>query len=292
MSNSFACPHTIPVDNVGGGPFPGEIWPFQTSEFDCLILQVNVPLSSLVGDSKAPKSSKLPVMVYIHGGGFVLGKIDEQHSTALIVDQSISDNQPVIGVSLQYRLGALGYLKTPETENVALHDQRNALLWIQKFIAGFGGDEKKVTAFGESAGSISICYHMLAPPPPSGPLFHRVILMSGLIAPMTAPIPADEADKVYEQMLEILEIKERGAAAMERLRELDVEKLVGATDFHSATGGMWLPIKTEHWFGKDFESVTWDRIPDLLGQCAWVDEIVIGTTGYEVRETAAVRSGC
>ncbi|ORY15434.1 Alpha/Beta hydrolase protein [Clohesyomyces aquaticus] len=274
----FACPHSQPPDAAGGGSFPGEPWPSPQSELDCLILQVNVPLACL-----QPQSSpnRLPVLVYIHGGGFVLGKIDAQHNTSLLVSQSISDSQPLISVSLQYRLGALGYLKVPGGSNFAPYDQRNALLWIQKFIKGFGGDEKKVTVFGESAGGMSICYHMLAAPPPSGPLFNRVVLMSGVIGPMCAPIPEMEADKVFEQVCEILEIKERGEEAVERLRGMEVEKIVFVSDWLSGSGGMWLPTVTEEWFGEEFERVSWDRIPELLGRCEWVDEVVLGTTGIE-----------
>ena len=143
------------------GLFPNQIWPPTTDEVNSLILQVNVPLACLQESSS--KLSNLPVLIYIHGGGFVLGKIDEQHSTALMVEQSLLDSQPIVSASIQYRLGALGFMRTPEGEsNFGFHDQRNALLWIQKFISGFGGDEKNVTVFGESAGSMSICYHMLA----------------------------------------------------------------------------------------------------------------------------------
>jgi carboxylesterase type B len=64
-----------------------------------------------------------------------------------MVEQSILDAQPIISVSLQYRLGAFGYLYTPEpgNANLAMNDQRNALLWIQKFVEGFGGNRENVT---------------------------------------------------------------------------------------------------------------------------------------------------
>jgi hypothetical protein len=64
-----------------------------------------------------------------------------------MVEQSILDSQPIISISLQYRLGALGYLLTPEpgNANLAMNDQRNALIWIQKFVEGFGGNHENVT---------------------------------------------------------------------------------------------------------------------------------------------------
>lgn len=278
----YACPQVFPNDISGGGTFPGEVFPPASDEFKCLILQLNIPLSCL---QSAGSSSKLPVMVYIHGGGFVLGKIDEQHNTALMVEQSLLDSQPMISASIQYRLGAFGYLHTPEpgNENLGLNDQRNALLWIQKFIGGFGGDSSKVTVFGESAGCISICAHMLSSPPSSGPLFQRAILMSGIIGPKTAPRLPEDANKFYNLFLERLGIKEQGEAGLERLRELEAQKLAEASAQVFSGGSMWLSVQDQRWFGKHAGSVSWDRIPELIGNCEWVDEIVLGTTSFEVR---------
>jgi carboxylesterase type B len=224
-------------------------------------------------------------MVYIHGGGFVLGKIDEQHSTALMVEQSLLDSQPIISASIQYRLGALGYLHTPEpgNANLGLNDQRNALIWIQRFIEGFGGDPKRVTVFGESAGSISICTHMLSSPPISGPLFHKVILMSGVPAPMTTPVSIESAQQLYQAFLDELGIQEQGEAGLQKLREVDVQKIVEASAKMSGNGTMWLSVQDQDWFGGDAPHVTWDRIPELIGKCGWVDEIILGTTSFEVR---------
>lgn len=233
---------------------------------------------------EAAPTPKLPVLIYIHGGGFVLGKIDSQHSTALMVQQSLSDAQPVIGASIQYRLGALGYLQTsPSDSNLALNDQRNALLWVQKFIAGFGGDSKRVTVFGESAGSISICYHMLREPPSSGPLFQRAVLMSGIIGAATAPVAVAEAEERYEAFLAKLGIEERGEEGLKKLRGVDVDLLIQASAEMGEQGGMWLSVRDEEWFGPGAESVTWDRIPELIGKCEWVNDVMLGCTGFEVR---------
>jgi hypothetical protein len=226
------------------------------------------------------------VLVYIHGGGFVLGKIDDQHNTAHMVQQSLFESQPIISASIQYRVGALGYLHTPEpgNANLALNDQRNALKWIQMFIGGFGGDKGRVTVFGESAGSISICGHMLSPPPKSGPLFQRAILMSGVIATTTAPMPVEDAEKRYEMFLGKLGINERGEAGLQMLREVDVERIVNASAEISDGGSMWLSVRDPEWFG-DVGTVAWDRVPELIGNCGWVDEIVLGTTSFEVRDS-------
>ena len=277
----YACPQIFPDEATGGGPFPGEVSPALSDEFKCLILQLNIPLSCLQSVDSSPK---LPILVYIHGGGFVLGKIDEQHNTALMVDQSLVDSQPIISASIQYRLGAFGYLHTPEpgNGNLALNDQRNALLWIQKFIGGFGGDSNRVTVFGESAGSMSICAHMLSAPPPSGPLFQRAILMSGVIGPTTAPSLPEDANKTYNAFLKSLGIEEQGEAGLKRLRDVEVQKLVEASAQVFVSGSMWLSVQDQQWFGNNAGSVTWDRIPELVGNCEWVNEIVLGTTSFEV----------
>lgn len=279
----FACPQTFPDRETDGGPFPGEARPPQSDEFKSHILQINVPLCILQKQSDEVKH--LPVLVYIHGGGFVLGHIDEQHNTALMAEQSLSsDSSPIITASIQYRLGALGYLHTSESgnANLALHDQRNALLWIQKFIAGFNGDASRVTVFGESAGSMSICHHMLALPPPSGPLFNRAILMSGVPGPTCLPMPVDEAQKLHDRFLDALGITERGTEALEKLRDIEIDKIVGATAELTSEGAMWLPVLDEELFGENIESMTWDRIPEFIGKCEWVDSIVLGTTRFEV----------
>jgi carboxylesterase type B len=215
----------------------------------------------------------------------VLGGIDEHHSTALMTEQSILDNQPIISASIQYRLGALGFLHTPEKggANIALHDQRNALLWIQQFIAGFGGNKDQVTLFGESGGSISICAQMLFPPPEAGPLFKRAILMSGVLGATFVPKSKEYAGRVYEKFLETLGIEERGENGLERLRELDVQALVDATAEFTKGGGLFRTVLDEDWFGLDEESARWDKVPELIGKCDWVEEIVIGTTSLEVR---------
>jgi carboxylesterase type B len=201
-----------------------------------------------------------------------------------MVEQSLLDSQPVISASIQYRLGALGYLYTPEPENanLALNDQRNALIWIQQFIEGFGGNRERVTLFGESGGAMSICSQMLAPPPPSGPLFQKVILMSGVLGPMTAPISTKEAEEVYEKFLTKFEIQERGEVGLRKLRELSLQQIVDATAEFTNNGLMFKSIQNQEWFVNDAGLPTWDMLPELIGKCEWVDEIVLGTTGFEV----------
>jgi len=282
----YACPHTFSLDDPhSGGAHPLQE-PIEASEFECLILDVNVPRSHIESRNGG---KKLPVMTYIHGGGFMLGKIDEQHNTAYMAQHSVALSTPVIATAIQYRLGAFGFLATPDGQrNFALKDQRNALLWIQKFIDGFGGDKERVTVFGESAGGMSICCHMMSHPPPSGPLFSRAIIMSGILGPSTTPISEEKASEMFGKICETLNIKESGEAAIEKLRALDVDALVKASDTFTVQGIMWRPQCDMSFFRSDF---TWDRVPELLGQCEWIDELVVGNTGFEGQTHAGILKG-
>ena len=146
--------------------------PFAQSE-DCLFLNVWAP----AGEADAGH----PVMVWIHGGGFILGSANLPG-----YDGEALARAGVVLVSINYRLGLLGFLAHPgltaESEhgasgNQGLHDQVAALEWVRDNIAAFGGDPGNVTIFGESAGSMSVCY-MAATPLADG-LFHKAIAQSG-----------------------------------------------------------------------------------------------------------------
>ncbi|KAF8704552.1 type-B carboxylesterase lipase family, partial [Rhizoctonia solani] len=138
---------------------------------DCLSLAVFAPKGTTTSD-------KLPVVIWIHGGAFNSGS-KQAFSLASMLSHS-----PVkyIGVSINYRLGALGFLPSNLTHranslNLGLYDQQYAIQWVQKYISLFGGDPHQVTLFGESAGATSVGYHLLhvdGPPP-----FKRVIMDSG-----------------------------------------------------------------------------------------------------------------
>lgn len=127
---------------------------FNLSE-DCLTLNVIRP---------AGHYSNLPVVVWIYGGGLYAGSTaDPQYNLSGVVRVSQDLDQPVIAVSINYRLGMWGFLQTPGllaegSSNAGLLDQRLALRWIQENIAAFGGDPSRVVIWGESAGAQSIAY--------------------------------------------------------------------------------------------------------------------------------------
>ena len=139
-----------------------------TSE-NCLTLNVWTPARGQHGD-------KRPVMVWIHGGGFVNGTGDMYYSRRLAAKGHI------VVVTINYRLGALGFLAHPSlgppggVGNYGLADQQAALRWVRDNIAVFGGDPRKVTIAGESAGGMSVCDHLVAPG--SAGLFRAAIIQS------------------------------------------------------------------------------------------------------------------
>uniref|UniRef100_A0A0P4WCJ5 Carboxylic ester hydrolase n=1 Tax=Scylla olivacea TaxID=85551 RepID=A0A0P4WCJ5_SCYOL len=137
-------------------------------EEDCLFLNVFSPVPS---ENEEP----LPVLVFLHGGGFFAGGMDYYNGYVLM-------NEDVIMVLVQYRLGVLGFLSTEDSVmpgNFGLKDQTLALHWVQRNIRHFGGDPERVTLFGESAGGASVHFHLLSPY--SHDLFVRGIMMSGTL---------------------------------------------------------------------------------------------------------------
>ena len=148
----------------------GDVGP--TSE-DCLFVNVWTP--------RAERAAALPVMVWIHGGAFVIGSGDLP-----INDGTALARRGVVVVSFNYRLGPFGFVvhpalereaaTPPATANFGLQDQIAALRWVQRHIAAFGGDPKRVTIFGESAGAQSVLA-LMASPPARG-LFQQAIAQS------------------------------------------------------------------------------------------------------------------
>ncbi|BEJ15098.1 hypothetical protein CspHIS471_0408650 [Cutaneotrichosporon sp. HIS471] len=162
---------------------------------DCLYLDVMTP------NRVAGSNSKLPVMVWIYGGGFSSG------STALytmlsplFIKRSSATGKPVIVVNINYRMGVWGFPAGPDlagSANNGIRDQQVALKWVRENIASFGGDPDKVTIFGESAGAISAAIHMLQE---NDNTFRGAIMQSGAanVLPM---IPAAEWTAPYNDFV-------------------------------------------------------------------------------------------
>jgi len=145
---------------------------------DCLTLNIIRPAGLNL-------DSKLPVGVWIHGGGQVQGgNRDPRYNLSFIVQQSEYARSPFIGVSINYRLQAWGYLFGQEiidagSANMGIRDQRLALHWIQENIAPFGGDPSKVTIWGESAGASGVGMQLIAYGGRDDKLFRGAIAESG-----------------------------------------------------------------------------------------------------------------
>uniref|UniRef100_A0A182QKT3 Carboxylic ester hydrolase n=1 Tax=Anopheles farauti TaxID=69004 RepID=A0A182QKT3_9DIPT len=134
-------------------------------EEDCLFLNVFAPVLA--------KGVKYPVLVFVHGGSFVAGS-GEVYGVDLLMDNEL------VVVTLNYRLGVLGFLKHERqniTGNYGLKDQLEALRWVQRNIRYFGGDPERVTLMGHSAGAAAVSHHLYHEP--ARGLFHGLIVLSG-----------------------------------------------------------------------------------------------------------------
>ncbi|KAF4822653.1 Lipase 2 [Colletotrichum siamense] len=145
---------------------------------DCLFLNIIRPAGLGL-------NTKLPVLVWIHGGAWAEGSAsDPRYNGSFLVQQSQEMGSPIIFASFNNRLGVFGLLPGSLAErdgitNVLLHDQRQALQYLQDNVAAFGGDPDKVTLMGESAGAGSIGFHLLAYGGRDDGLFHAAIVQSG-----------------------------------------------------------------------------------------------------------------
>lgn len=224
-------------DDCAQDPFPFDAAPSRVpfSE-DCLYLNVWRPADS---------TKNLPVMVWIHGGGFVNGG-----SSPAIYDGSNLAKQGVILVSFNYRLGRFGFFGFPaltaEDPN-ALHgnygymDQIAALKWVKANIAAFGGDPDDVTVFGESAGGASV--HTLLTTPLAAGLFHKAIIESGggrgtLTGPrrLSEDLPGlPSAETIGVNFAKANGIEGTGPEALAALRALPADKVVAGLGLMTVT---------------------------------------------------------
>jgi para-nitrobenzyl esterase len=215
-----------------GPPPPPGAPPARVPSEDCLFLNVWRPAS-------ATPTAKLPVMVWIHGGGFMGGS-----GASPFTSGAPFAKQGVLLVSINYRLGRFGFFAFPalsrerpeETKgNYAYMDQIAALQWVKRNIAAFGGDPNNVTIFGFSAGGVSV--HSLLASPMARGLFHKAIAESGgsRDSVLTArPLREDGVDPNYPvsaetigtQFARSMGIEGTDAAALVRLRALGAEQVL------------------------------------------------------------------
>ncbi|HVU12006.1 MAG TPA: carboxylesterase family protein, partial [Phototrophicaceae bacterium] len=260
--------------------------PIQTTPAeDCLYLNVWMPTYADPGD-------KLPVMVWIHGGGFVGGGTSEA-----IYDGSAFARQGIVVVSANYRLGRLGFFAHPalqaatngEVGNFGYMDQIAALKWVQNNVDAFGGDAQKVTIIGESAGGASVLA-LLTSPVTQG-LFQQAMVMSGggrlplVGGQMTGgTAAAPSVDQVDAAFAKTLGIDGTDAAALAALRALPADDFVKGYDLNAV-----LLVGLSCQIAQIKDPATYDPScrPPLSGTQMIDGKIVTGTPGDIIKNGQA-----
>lgn len=183
---------------------------------DCLYLNIWTPAKST--------GEKLPVLVYFYGGGFIAGDGSEYRYEG----ENMARTKGIIAITVNYRLGVFGFLSHPQltaespyqaSGNYGLLDQVQALQWVKKNIAAFGGDAEKITIAGESAGSISVSAQMASPL--SRDLFRGAIGESGSILGAFSAVSLQDGEQVGEKFVTFA-----GAESLGELRELSGDSLL------------------------------------------------------------------
>ena len=184
---------------------------------DCLFLNIFTPDTAKQGD-------KLPVLIYIHGGGFTGGCGHEKH-----FDGPVWPAKGVIGVTLNYRLGPMGFVCLPElqaeaghTGNYGLYDQMTAIQWVKDNIAAFGGDPDAITIMGQSAGGMSVQQHCLSPLTKG--LFSKAVMCSG--GGVSKMMAAKSAETRYDFWKAVM--SKAGCADLATFRALPAAELFAA----------------------------------------------------------------
>ncbi|OQE77540.1 hypothetical protein PENNAL_c0060G03466 [Penicillium nalgiovense] len=286
-----ACPQVPQPTGKGsatGGFVPGEEQ-ITYDEQACLNLTISMPKNVIGESGLSQPRNLLPVLVYMHGGGFVEGKghVSALHDTTKMTEMAAHESMDVVIVSIGYRLNWQGFVACYDlleearengehAFNYGMRDQRNAFLWIQRHIAGFGGDPGNITAFGESAGAASLYMHACS----DVPLFNRVIIQSG--SPSVVGIwSLGQSDAYYHHLLSYLGII--GATRTERLkalREVPVSRLIDyIRDNHVATMKPYLGPESE--FFPQSQQPFWTTQGEILANCPWIHEIMIGDDSHE-----------
>ena len=251
----------------------------EQDEFKCLNLNITVPQSAL----NKPRIASLPVLVFIHGGALIGGSQSIQVSGREIYDPynlvkaSTAMHKEIIVVTINYRLGPLGFLASSALKafnqschesfgNYGLHDQRQALTWIFKFIRGFGGDPNNVTISGTSAGAVSCHYQAVLPQSQ----FQRAICASGSI-PTGAALPLEHHEKYFEALTNALGKTSKRQDQVELLQSTPVMKLLATLPqpiVYLVVDGEWLSSS---------------NLYELLSTVKSPPDIILGSCADEVR---------
>lgn len=266
-------------------------------EFDCCNLTVCAPKEYLdaasEGSSSRSSQKLLPVMVYIHGGGMQEGNgaVDGTHEASTMCAYAASVGMPTVIVNVEYRLNWFGslvcgdileeYEEVKNREeysggpfNLHLQDQRNAFLWVKKYIQGFGGDPENVTAFGESAGSTFLCCHACS----DVPVFEKVVLQSGAVV---GTVGMEVKELEYQGLLKKFGIEGKTAKErLEKLRQVDQKELAFTPGAHSFMYTGPLPSGEPQPLFKRGELTHMSQMK-LIRECPWLGDVMLGDDFYE-----------
>ncbi|KAF2467467.1 carboxylesteras-like protein [Lindgomyces ingoldianus] len=198
VNNEFGfIQHTLPIPDVP-----------THSDIEGLNLNITVPVGV---DGTIDSGAKLPAYVFIHGGGFAVGSSWYPHYNATpLVRISVAKGKPIIGITINYRLGVTGFMTSEELRqagyksNNGFHDQRTALEWVKRFIGGFGGDPDEITVCGESAGALSSTMLLLS----KEPLMKRCMSTGGAVL-LFKPIPLTAAESAYQSVIQAFELADK-----------------------------------------------------------------------------------
>lgn len=256
---------------------------------DCLNLNIWVPEETFA----KRQTENIPVMVFIHGGSFEIGFSGWNPGGIRIYEGArLAKAGAVIVVTINYRVGTLGFLKHPAINvaaggraNLGILDQIEALRWVQKNISAFGGDPANVTVFGESAGAVSIC-NLLTTGDAKG-LFHKAIMQSGTCLLQTAA----KADATAAQLSGSVgcgamgSIEEQAACLRAKSdKEIVVGQPMATTLFRGEFTGLQIaPV---------LDGVTFGEIPDSVIKRGEHHQmpILIGTNAREIPAWMQVES--
>lgn len=194
-------------------------------EFECLNLNITCPAG-------LTSQSRLPVMLWLHGGGERGSGSNWIYDGGPLVRKSLLMGKPVILVTCNFRIGLFGFAACPLLQednhtageegcgNYGLRDQRKAMEWLHLYIGGFGGDPCNITVFGESSGGADIVYHLLSAENQSRPIFQRAIVQSAVLDYSLPDVT--NAGCQLSRILSALNV-----STMAQFRIIEAEKLVG-----------------------------------------------------------------
>ncbi|KAI0465606.1 putative lipase [Xylaria cf. heliscus] len=214
---------------------------------NCLNLIIGRP-------TKTTKHSRLPVMVWIHGGGFWSGQNREAATSPDgMVRESVANGLPVIMVAINYRLGLFGFaqsaaLEAEGSENAGLRDQRLALEWVREHIDQFGGDPDRITIFGQSSGGLAVGMQIMAYGGSKPAPFQQGICESQNNEPGITGNFTIDAMQLLVDAVGCNRSSLHSAATVKCLRDFDTQTLLNASietytaDIAHNIGDVWLPV--------------------------------------------------